>query len=573
MDPERRCDASATLGAVLWIAVVGLGGVDLVATAVLLAVLVLVPTALPLAATPRRDGTHARAFRWAVVGQPPAAALFAVSALVPHGLLAAGLALPWVGVTLLLARFGLWRLLPRGLAPPEETLLDAGLLYLPVGALAALAVRLDAGLGYGLTIIHLTAAHYHYATFLLPVVAAALGRHLASAQGDPGTVWWRAYRVAAALLVVGVPFVAAGITASPALEAVAGTTFALAVILVAVAFLRTAGSVRDDEPAAAALLSMAGLSITVAMTLAVAYAVGQWIGPRTVGVATMIPTHGLLNAFGFALPAVLAWRRLDPPVRARAPGIPFSPLTARWRVGPDYAERTERAGEPLAGQVDDVADYRGDRFDPDPLAPAVARFYERTAEYRLSYRARWHRPFRRAAGLAMALAGRIEQLSLPTDGNVREMVGRCPEITGEEPRADPRFWVRTDPETGEGVFVAAYGVHRRNGTAYMNIGMPLPGANLTAVLVPRNAGVGLELSSAPERGGDAGLWLVLPPIGPVKLPVEERFHVRPTDDPDAPAPPDDGEYGLTAVHEMGLFGRPFLSIQYGIARDQTQAPD
>lgn len=309
MDPRVRCDASAAGGALLWLGAVWFASVDLVSMAVLFAVLVLVPLALPIAARSLRDGFRTRPFRWVTVAQPPAAVLFAASTVVATSggaggrgpALAAALAVPWVGVAGLLAWVGLRRFATRGPSPVEETVLDAGLVYLLVGALAAVAWRLDVGLGYDPTIVHLTVAHYHYATFLLPVVVAALGRYR-----RPGPL----YRGAAVVLVAGVPLVAAGITASPPLEAVAGTLFAAAVVVVAALFLGVAREQVGHDQGAAALLIVAAVSAGLAMALAVAYAVGQWIGPPSISVSAMIRTHGLLNAFGFTLPAVLAWRRL-----------------------------------------------------------------------------------------------------------------------------------------------------------------------------------------------------------------------------------------------------------------------
>lgn len=313
-DPLDRCDGSAALGGLAWVGVVSVTDVDLVSAVVLFGVLALVPLALPLAATPRRDGSHARTFRWATAAQPVGAALFAGSTLVvaTRGTtsVAAALALPWVIVTLLLAWFGVWRLRGRGLRPVEEAVLDVGLLTLPVGALAAVAWRLDLGLGYGLSIVHLTAAHFHYATFLLPVVVAALGRYLRH---------HRVYRWAAGAVVVSMPFVALGITVSPVLEAVAAPVFAGGVVAVAAMFVRVAGEVSGGDQGAAALLVVAGISAGLAMALAVSYALGPWVGGRAPTVADMVPTHGLLNAFGFSLPAVLAWRRLNPPPRASPP--------------------------------------------------------------------------------------------------------------------------------------------------------------------------------------------------------------------------------------------------------------
>jgi len=575
MDIRRRCDASAAGGALLWAVVVALADVGLVSAAVLFAVLVLVPAALPLAATPRRDGTHGRPFRWATATQPPAAALFAASTVVAAGAgeraLAAALALPWVGVSVLVAWHGLRRLAPRGLAPAEEALLDAGLLYLPVGALAALAWRLDLGLGYGLVIVHLTAAHYHYATFLLPVVAAALGRQLRGRRR-------RRFRWVAAVLVTGVPLIAAGITASPALEAVAAVGFAAGVVGVAALFVRAAVDVAGRDRPAAALLVVAALSAGVTMALAVAFAVGEWVGPSLVSIPTMVRTHGLLNAFGFALPAVLAWRRLAPASRAPPPGVPLDARAGGWRVGADYPERAGLAGEPLAGQVDAVERWAGDRFDPAALDDRVARFFERTVEYRVAHRATWQPPFDRAAGAAMALARRVGQFHLPADGAVHEVVGRCPALAADDPRDAARFWVRTDAATGEAAMVSTYGVHERDGTAYVNVGMPLPGAVLGAVLAPANDGSGLELASRPSTsvdvdGGDAGFYLVVPRVGAVRLPLRERFRVRPADDPGAPEPPDDGDYDLAAGHELWLLGRCVLTVAYGIERDPELAFD
>jgi hypothetical protein len=404
------------------------------------------------------------------------------------------------------------------------------------------------------------------------VVAAALGRSLHHR---------RLHRYASVVLVAGVPLVAAGITASPLLEAAAATVFAAGVVAVASQFADVAGREAGRDRLAAASLFVAAVAVGLAMALAVAYALGQWLGIPAVTVGEMVPTHGLLNALGFALPAVVAWRRLAPATRAAPPGIPFDTRTSRGRVGPDYAERNGLAGDPLPGQVDAMERYAGERFDPGRLDERVARFYERTVEYRLTYRARWHAPFDSLAPLAMAVTRRLEQLNLPTDGAVHEMVGRCPRLDGEDPRQTPRFWVRTDPETDEGVFVATYGVHERDGVAYMTIGMALPGANLSAVLVPGNVDEGLELSSVPRPAGeavegpdrqdDAGLYLVVPHLGPLRLPVYERFRVWSADADDAPEPPDGGDHELTATHDMWVFGRRFLSIRYGISRDPELA--
>ncbi|MFC7081294.1 hypothetical protein [Halorussus caseinilyticus] len=91
-----------------------------------------------------------------------------------------------------------------------------------------------------------------------------------------------------------------------------------------------------------------------------------------------------------ALAVTLVARRLRRAV-ARARDVPLSPLTAGWRVGADYPERRGIVADgEVAGEMDDVADYASPTFDPTALAPAVRDFYERTADYGLAYRVRWH---------------------------------------------------------------------------------------------------------------------------------------------------------------------------------------
>jgi hypothetical protein len=78
-----------------------------VARLFLLAPLVVVPLGLSLAATPTRDGDHALVYRLAATGQPPAGALVVAAMTLPAGPVAAGLVVPRLATTVLLAAFGL----------------------------------------------------------------------------------------------------------------------------------------------------------------------------------------------------------------------------------------------------------------------------------------------------------------------------------------------------------------------------------------------------------------------------------------------------------------------------------
>lgn len=273
--------------------------------------------------------------------------------------------------------------------------------------------------------------------------------------------------------------------------------------------------------------------------------------------------NGRLRRAGFlavaGLLAALAW------AHTRARDVPLSPVSADWFVGPSFPERRGlTTDEPVDGELDDVAVLAGETFDPERLDPEVRDFYERTADYGMRYRARWHRPFRTGAALASRLTSRIEQLNLPGPGDEGWHRLESAFFAVEEPetgtgpsREDVRTWVRTDPETGEAVFVALYATHHRDGEGFVNITAPVPGGGVDTVLRPehldRGTGEGTGIRLTTEGTGDPGLYLRTP-LGAFEVPGGQAFEVW-----------RDGE-GLRATHEMWLFGRTFLTIEYEIER-------
>lgn len=246
---------------------------------------------------------------------------------------------------------------------------------------------------------------------------------------------------------------------------------------------------------------------------------------------------------------------------ARARDVPLSPVSADWFVGPTFPERQGlTTDEPVEGELDDIAVLAGETFDPERLDPEVRRFYERTADYEMRYRARWHRPFRTGAALASRLTSRIEQLNLPGPGDEdwrrleSEFFAVAEPGAVEGPaREDVRAWVRTDPETGEAVFVALYATHHRDGDGFVNITVPIPGGGVDTVLRPENLNrrdsekTGIRLATA--GSGDPGLYLRTP-LGAFAVPGGQAFEVW----------HEDGE--LHGTHEMWLLGRTFLTVEY-----------
>jgi hypothetical protein len=537
----------------------------------LLSILVLVPLLLSLTATPDRRGLHPPAYRaaWALFPLASGAATLSVVAFLP-GSTAAVLAAPWLLFTLAVAVFGLGRLVPRGPAgAPEETCLDAGLIYLAVGGGWLALSRAGASpAGFGEPIVTLTAVHFHHAGFVAPIVAGLSGRALLARGASR-----RAFDAVAAGIVLGMPLVAAGIAASPALEIAGVVVFATSLAaLSALVLFRLLPGVEARLPRV--LLTVSAASLAMAMVLAVAYGAGEFAGLVLVPVPTMVQLHGWTNAVGFGLTAGIAWSLLRPPARARPPGVPFSALRSTGRVGPDFFHRigaVPRLEGAPRGLVDDMSVYRRADLDPAALHAAVRRFYEDTAAHGLVVRPDWRSGFRLAGRLYRLASARVGQMNLPATPQ-----GRAERISSaifrldddQDGRRNVRAWVRTYAESGAAVYVAAYANHSHGDETYMNIAFPLPGGSLTSVLrLEMGAGGGLLLTSRPAPGGlgDEGVYFANPLL-PVRLPIDETIRVWPRNAEGCPVG-DEGscpDATVVARHDIWIFGLRFLTLDYWV---------
>jgi hypothetical protein len=325
---ERYSGWAATAGGAGWLAVVVLLHPSPFDAAwaqglLLLSPLVLVPLILRLAPPGAADGPDERIWGAALALQPPAALGLVVAHALPRGLPAALLAAPWAAVTALVALYGLTRTLRRwrrqGLGPLPELAIDAGLVYLVVGGGWAVLDRAGAQpLGFAPVIVLLTAIHFHHAGFVLPVLTGLAGR---AARG-------RVAGAAAAGVVLGVPMVAVGITATQlglgtAVEGTAAWVTALAGLLSAFLHLRLAS--RPGAPAAArALWLVAGAALAAGMVLAALYGTRAQLPVPGLDIPWMRALHGSANALGFALAGVLGW--------TVAERLPVSPRAASGRA-------------------------------------------------------------------------------------------------------------------------------------------------------------------------------------------------------------------------------------------------
>jgi hypothetical protein len=297
---------SALAGTLVWLLLLVLLPAEpqtlaLITRLLLLAVLVFVPLALGLVAL-SRSARGAGCLRLAVRVQPFAATVVVVAFLLPAGVPAGVLALSWLVFAGIAALLGVMRFFDHDVRNAAELCIDVGLLLLPIGgfwlAMARFGMR---PLGFGDTIVLLTAVHFHYAGFALLMLAGLAGRRLRA--GAP--LNWSIFRVVAMGMIAGVPLVALGITFSRVLEILAvlllvSSVLALALLTLVAVLPQVA---RRD---ARALLGISALASIVTMLLAAGYAGGSIVG-LALTIPQMVVAHGAVNAFGLVLCGLLAW--------------------------------------------------------------------------------------------------------------------------------------------------------------------------------------------------------------------------------------------------------------------------
>jgi hypothetical protein len=336
-----------------------------------------------------------------------------------------------------------------------------------------------------------------------------------------------------------------------------------------------------DEPLltgiiSGALIGLLGLRpAKAALGLAVGALVGALLQALDSGVEPALIAAAVTIAY--RLIAAIAYRG-RPLVRVMAEEVPASelryvvPFEARSRyVGGDYVEQlakarggTFRRNPPDVGILASLDTLDGPTFDAGRVHPLIREFYEHTSRFRLSIIPEWRRWMKPGYEIFKRLVAQpLGQAAIPS--NIQEaqrgMVSTIDTIAldGNE-EIDIRGWIRTFADSGKPIYVGIYTSFRHEDRGYVSVGFPIPSANFTATLLPRNAGEhDLELTSRTELpypghylssvDSDRDALTVLK-----LLYFQERIFVY----------VNDGE--LKTDHSFYLAGQRFLTLHYEIER-------
>jgi hypothetical protein len=325
-----------------------------------------------------------------------------------------------------------------------------------------------------------------------------------------------------------------------------------------------------------ALLGLLGLRpLKLALGLLVGAILGALFAALDAGLEPALIAAAV--AIAYRVVAAVAYRN-RPLVRVMAEEVPASelryvvPFEARSRyVGADYVEQlaklrggTFRRNPPDVGILASLDNLDGPSFDAGRVHPLIREFYEHTSRFRLSIVPEWRRWMKPGYEVFKRLVAEpLGQAAIPSnlEEAQRGMVSTIDTITldGDE-EIDIRGWIRTFADSGKPIYVGIYTSFRHEDRGYVSVGFPIPGANFTATLLPRNTGErellltsrtdlafpGHYLSSV-DSERDALTVLKL-------LAFQEEIHVYVAD----------GE--LKTDHSFYLARQRFLTLRYEIER-------
>lgn len=248
----------------------------------------------------KEPGTY---LRWATLGHTPAALLLLLAACwAPGSALSVVFALPYLGLCGLIALYGLIRVWKMGIRDLPEFSISAGCMFIAVGGGWTFLRYADIRpMHFDNMIVLLTGVHFHYAGFALPILAGLAARLLQKPER---------HNVLIGLVVLGIPAVAVGITlgeSAPTVEALAAIVMSLSGTLVAIQQFHLVKGLKNSHARILTLTS--GCFLILGMALAFLYGIRSF-SPEIqmkLPIRLMIPTHGVFNSLGFAMPALLAW--------------------------------------------------------------------------------------------------------------------------------------------------------------------------------------------------------------------------------------------------------------------------
>ncbi len=313
---------------------------------ILLSMLLFIPMSFSIIDKKTRNGSYVFFYEFVSFLYPIAAISAMLAFVTSHYFFA----LFWFVYTGIVALFGMSRLLERGWKPLEETAIDSAFIYLFLGGFWFFAsVAKLSIMHFSSDIVLLTAAHFHYSAFLLPLSAGLIGRKREKRS--------KVYDVIMFVIVISPMTVAVGITYSRVFEFFAVFLYLCAIYGYGIYVWRT----KFNAINAKILLIISSSTLMVTIMFSLIYSYGNLKHVMTITIAQMVWIHGVVNGIGVALPAFVGWMIEKSVPNYKYYGKPMSRLRGKATVGEAFLHnRNVIDSKEYNGLVDKMNDFHSE---------------------------------------------------------------------------------------------------------------------------------------------------------------------------------------------------------------------
>jgi hypothetical protein len=185
--------------------------------------------------------------------------------------------------------------------PWERLPVAGGWLLIAVGGLWFISLIVGKSpSGYDLRFTMLTALHFHFAGFALPILT---GQLIHFSQKNKLAVT-NVLIITCPILLVSIPSVGIGIAYSPTIEVIASISLLTCCILMGLCQIYCAGFIKSQG---GWLLSISATALIASSSMALIYSIGEYNGNQSLTIPVMIVSHGTLNSLGFSLLGLVGW--------------------------------------------------------------------------------------------------------------------------------------------------------------------------------------------------------------------------------------------------------------------------
>ncbi|GAF09818.1 hypothetical protein JCM16418_3974 [Paenibacillus pini JCM 16418] len=308
------------IGILLFVAFISLENTKLqvLEALILLSILIFTPMLMLLVDKRKRDGSKLRLAKCIDVLYPIAAFCAALTFITDVYVFA----VVWLLFTGLVAVYGSSRLIERGWKPLAESAIDSSFIYLFLGGFWFFAAAAHIPImNFSYQLILLTAIHFHYSALIIPAITGFLGRKALRYR--------KLYSFVALSIMLSPLLIALGIAYSTVIEFIAVLAYLLAFFVYGFLVL----TVPFTRKIAKMLVSFSAIVLLCTLTFSLIYAYGRVSSTLTLSINQMIWIHGVVNALGVVLPALVGWL-----IESTAPvtisyGLPMSRIVGDAVVG------------------------------------------------------------------------------------------------------------------------------------------------------------------------------------------------------------------------------------------------